>query len=264
MYLIVFIIIIIIGLYIYRNKVVMYSSYLFLFYTDLKTFKYNYNTWKNYRKINELYELYNPNKKYDAKLVIARYSEDISWSDKYKNIRIIYNKNPNSPIENAITLPNVGREGHTYLYYIINNYDNLPKTVIFFQGSHEDHCIYPINYYMENDDKFTALIFKRKESRNWEKNLFVKLMKKWYKYKSPSPVIDSKYSFGEFWDKYIQKPYPKDDILKWTLSAFFAVDRELIRKNSKKYYQNLLNIMEKHNNPMEGFYLEKCWYYIFN
>ena len=35
----------------------------------------------------------------------------------------------------TINLPNIGREAHTYLYHIINNYDNLADINVFLPGS---------------------------------------------------------------------------------------------------------------------------------
>lgn len=76
----------------------------------------------------------------DIEIVIARYNKDISWSDMYKSIRTVYEKSHNDSISNsysdsvvAITLPNVGRESHTYLHHIVTNYDDLADITIFTQ-----------------------------------------------------------------------------------------------------------------------------------
>ena len=70
----------------------------------------------------------------NVELVIARYNEDLSWLNKVKNKKItIYNKGE-SIKEKYIKLDNIGRESHTYLYHIINNYDNLSDITIFSQG----------------------------------------------------------------------------------------------------------------------------------
>ena len=68
-------------------------------------------------------------------VVIARYQEDVSWANGLPNC-IIYNKSDTIPqtVHPIIQLPNVGREGHTYLYYIITNYDHLPNYSVFLQG----------------------------------------------------------------------------------------------------------------------------------
>ena len=50
-----------------------------------------------------------------------------------ENIVTIYNKG-DSHIPNSISLHNVGRESHTYLYHIVNNWDKLADRTVFFQG----------------------------------------------------------------------------------------------------------------------------------
>jgi hypothetical protein len=69
-------------------------------------------------------------------VVVARYNENITWVNKIKNAKItIYNKGTHLPPEyNEIILPNIGRESHTYLTHVINNYDNLADITVFTQG----------------------------------------------------------------------------------------------------------------------------------
>ena len=64
-------------------------------------------------------------KKY--KIVVARCSENISWLRSESNNCIIYNKGNQLNLCNEIMLKNVGRESHTYLHYIISNYENCRK-----------------------------------------------------------------------------------------------------------------------------------------
>jgi hypothetical protein len=80
-------------------------------------------------------------------IVIARYNENIDWL-KSINTNLydifIYNKgNDNISIDNSnckiIKLDNTGRESHTYLYHIINNFDNLPEKIVFTQAHPFDH-----------------------------------------------------------------------------------------------------------------------------
>ena len=73
------------------------------------------------------------------RLVVAKYNEDISWINKIKNHKItVYDKSEN-PLKYTIKLPNVGREGHTFLYHIVENYDNLDDITVFLQGNPFEH-----------------------------------------------------------------------------------------------------------------------------
>jgi Protein of unknown function (DUF3431) len=81
----------------------------------------------------------------DVEIVIARWNEDISWSDMYKSVRTIYDKSieaENLPVSTRgkiVKLPNLGRESYTYLWHIVNNYDKLSKVTAFAQGSVPTH-----------------------------------------------------------------------------------------------------------------------------
>ena len=78
----------------------------------------------------------------DIKVVVSKYKEDVNWVHKSIYPTIIYDKSDN-PIEGSIHRPNIGREAETLLYYIISNYNNLPKTTVFLQG---DPRFNPIRY----------------------------------------------------------------------------------------------------------------------
>jgi c-di-AMP phosphodiesterase-like protein len=82
-------------------------------------------------------------KQNNIEIIVSRYNEDLEWLkdepfNKYPII--IYNKGNNDNFykpnnSKIIKLKNIGRCDHTYLYHIINNYDNLSEHTIFLPGS---------------------------------------------------------------------------------------------------------------------------------
>lgn len=87
-------------------------------------------------------------------IIIARYNEALDWTHKLnKQNIVVYNKGSNIDIE-CICKENVGREGETFLYHIVNNYDNLPDYLILLQGDPFDHMhnINPDNLQNQIDD----------------------------------------------------------------------------------------------------------------
>jgi hypothetical protein len=89
-------------------------------------------------------------------IVVARYNEDVNWTNKFSNV-IIYNKGaPISGEFNQVLMKNVGREAHTYYRYIVDNYNNLEEYTIFLQGYpfiHSENLFYNlfINYINKED-----------------------------------------------------------------------------------------------------------------
>eukprot|EP00899_Mesostigma_viride_P028384 jgi/Mesvir1/8730/Mv02656-RA.1 len=71
--------------------------------------------------------------KSDVELVFSHHKRDLGWSDIFAPIRTVYHKG-DTPVEGFNNeLPNVGRESHTYLSHIINNYDKLAQNTVFLQ-----------------------------------------------------------------------------------------------------------------------------------
>ena len=107
----------------------------------LYTSKNKYTEWKIINIENNVYEItYNGDKfnPQEVCMVVARYNENIEWVLPYNDIAVIYNKGLEIklPFNNIINLENIGREGHTYLYHIIENYNSLTSDkIIFTQGS---------------------------------------------------------------------------------------------------------------------------------
>lgn len=74
-------------------------------------------------------------------LVVARYHEELKWLRRVpKSWRITAYDKSEAPEPNALSLPNVGREAHTYLWHIIQRYDSLAALTVFCQGKPFDHA----------------------------------------------------------------------------------------------------------------------------
>ena len=77
------------------------------------------------------------------KIICSRFNEDIRWILPFIQNTIIINKGNDDlqyiPQNNIIKYLNEGREGGTYLKFIIDNYENLPDYILFIQGNPFDH-----------------------------------------------------------------------------------------------------------------------------
>lgn len=85
----------------------------------------------------------------EVELVVAKYKEDISWTEDpaFDNIKItIYDKSDEITNPQYKYLPNIGNEAHTYLWHMVINYDynivdyrELTPYTAFVQGNPFDH-----------------------------------------------------------------------------------------------------------------------------
>lgn len=195
-------------------------------------------------------------------VVVARYKEDVSWVPRNDKLNIIvYNKGPDD-IKNAIPLQNVGRDAHTYLWHIVNNYHRLADVTIFIPGSgniiHKRGRIDRLFGYILNDKLDNCVIGSKEEL---EYNFYLDM------YHSTS---SENYNGSELTPCYI-RPYGKwhemvignrwADFISYNLISAFS--KETIRQYPIEFYQKLLSFVNKVENSECIHYIERSWASIF-
>jgi hypothetical protein len=170
-------------------------------------------------------------------LVIAVYNEDISWINNIDSVDKIhiYNKGQRNivstdPRVQVTTLPNVGREGHTFTHHIVNNYDRLPEHTIFLQGDpfyHSHLTPETINDVIRNHDYKNT----REPAFNGRDTLDESLVHDW------TGLCKGIYS------KYLQGSAPE---IHFSPGGQWIVPRNCIRHKSIGLYQDLLQELSVH------------------
>ena len=196
-------------------------------------------------------------------IVVARYKEDPSWiQEQYRPYVRLYDKNESAPLEWATArLDNIGRESHTYLTYIVENYDSLPEIVFFTQGS-MDHT------YGKKIEEFLNIPGNCSENYHVTKGPYYTFSPDGHLRDQEhygSDLYPSDLSFYDWFSRYISPDVdPRGDIT-WYMGATFSVKSDRIRTRSKEYYEELLDQFPKdHSNPELGHFFERSWYYMFN
>ena len=235
------------------------------------------------------------NNRCKIQLVVSRYNENLDWLCAINDIDIlIYNKgktdidyiktslnkaNTNCDI---IKLENIGKEGHTYISHIINNYNNLYDYTIFVQGFPFDHLpnIYlKINLYKMNvnnikfeyiSDKILECDFLGRATRVCESGSsnYLPIIDIYnYLFKNKLHIETKKNNPFE-----LQK-YTKGPIFEFSPGAQFIVSKKTIINRPISFYKKILNIFNdpikiydgiKYTkiNPIEGYIIERLWKYI--
>jgi hypothetical protein len=194
-------------------------------------------------------------------IVVSRYNEDISYLFHLIDIIIVYNKGDDNINQNfnSIKLPNIGRESHTYLYHIIQNYNNLATKTLFIQGKINDHKLLPgIEYFKE--DYFIG----RKSKHNIEllkNNIFHK--GKYLKDLKNGNLKSSKYTPYN-WINKIGLDISNLEDFEMIWGANFCIHKDLILKKPKIFYENIIKYLKYDVNPEEGHFFERSWNLIFN
>ena len=222
-----------------------------------------------------------------TEIVVARYNENLDWLKKIKkskDIKItIYNKGKDDINIPFIRLPNIGRESHTYLYHIINNYNNLADQTIFCQGDSIFHSpnfldlinkyrkkfepVQPLSawYWPEDEEPFflynppkpvleaTKNLWidgKAKIHVEYMDNSFITLFPFHYVENNFIKLIDklkSSYNIDNALqfnvERFRLKNVDLDYLIPICFSAIFSINKEAILDNSIDFYNNIMSIL---------------------
>jgi hypothetical protein len=204
--------------------------------------------------------------------VYPKFYENINWIYNYPELNIfLYNKGEDIQLKNnndnikVIKLNNVGRDGHTILYHIINNYDNLADITIFGSGCSNLNNVNKL-------DKIKRTISLVKQTGNSvficrkinSVHLNYIMNFKLNKYKSTninnkihsvndlelSPIRPFKKWFYNIWDEF------KVNWINYRM--IFGVSKDHIIQHPKAYYEYLISFLDKSSNPEAGHYVERA------
>lgn len=184
--------------------------------------------------------------------ILAKYKEQNHfWRDLLsENYEVlIYNK-----FDGENLLPNVGREGHTYLHYIVENYNNLPDEILFSQYDPSDH--FSGNRKIHFSDAMKIFLNKNLINfcgiRACDFDLIVRKRKiDWIEF--------SKEFFGKFEHEKILELVACGA----TLNGVFRVTKDSILKHDISLYKKAVEMLSRGSDPYEGYYFERMWKFIF-
>ena len=205
------------------------------------------------------------------RIVISRYNENIEWIKNLNatNRVLIYNKGNAIKCENnlnIVSLKNVGREAHTWIYHIYHNYEKLDEKTLFLQGRIDDlNCMVfkNLDYYFSRleENEFCASRLGLLTPFHWKDNLNIenddRYKKDWNDFKigrnSEGFRLFAKNLFGKV-PIFIPTSY----------GGCFSVKKEAILFYPKSFYLKLLENLEHHIHPIEAHYLERLWCFMFS
>jgi len=212
-------------------------------------------------------------------IIVSRYNEELKWmlEEPFNEYNyIVYNKGDNEDFEKknvkrVINISNLGREGHSYLYHIVENYNNLNNVLVFFPGSLETGI----------KKEIAIDLLSRIKNNNGNAAIFVGRLLQ-------NGVLDEFKNFNlETWSSTDQNNIVKNKesylcpanirpFGKWFLHNFgnikvhfsnyygiFSIDKSDIIQHRKYRYEKLVKQLEVGSNPEVGHYIERSWAAIF-
>jgi hypothetical protein len=210
-------------------------------------------------------------------IVVARYNEDLNWTNEYPFNQFkytIYNKGPNDnftkpEIYRVVPLPNIGRCDHTYLYHVVTNYNCLAPITIFFPGSiqisHKREIAVKLINHILSLNKAVFLGFTTSNIKDEFKTFY---LDNWAA-SDPNNRINNEDSklqparlrpYGKWYKHFFKNTVVKN----YCFMGIFSINKLDIIKHDISRYIQLLNSVSGHSNPEVGHYIERSWAAIFH
>lgn len=208
-------------------------------------------------------------------MVVARYNEPLNWLRRVPAaIRVlVYDKGDEfekeevaSARERGVTearsLPNIGREAHSYLWHIVQNYETLAPWTVFCQGRPFDHAFdfhhtlrslvesapneveesaesgfRPLGHIIDTDDAQGRKLFV-----HWSKN-------------EDGRLLDA----NSFYRALFETPGPPE--YSFRLGAQFIASAHCIRRRERSFYERALQLSQDFADAAHCF--ERMWPHVF-
>jgi len=173
----------------------------------------------------------------------------------------IYNKSNQKLIDlkdnhKDIEKENIGREGHTYLTYIIENYDNLSDVNVFIQDDFYNH-LFNLDYFKNNFEQNKNNDFYQFPC-SWRGGIgaapYNRTVVDGYLDLSLGKNYEVKH-FSEMFNLNLPKVYSTETC------AHFLVSKKTILKHEKEFYKKILDWLLL--DEINGFTLEHTWKLLF-
>ena len=213
-------------------------------------------------------------------IIISRYNENLNWllEKPFNEFKyIVYNKGNNDNFEKTnvkqiINIPNIGRCDHTYLYHIVENYNNLNNILVFFPGSinipkKKIIAIQLLNR-IKNNNYEKALFICRCEQNGILKLLYNFTLDKWCASDLQNKTLNNESElylsnirpFG----KWFLHNFGNINVKYYNFLSIYSVYKKDIIKHPLFRYKKLVRQLSVSSNPEVGHYIERSWGAIFH
>ncbi|MGD9608709.1 MAG: DUF3431 domain-containing protein [Desulfovibrionaceae bacterium] len=203
----------------------------------------------------------------DAEIVVARYREDVSWTAGLGFPVTVYDK---SGTPGPLSLPNIGRETHTYLSHILRRYDALARHTVFIQAAPFDHMppgTTPADFAARIAQnvrlglRFTGFAaFKLKCDRLGRPHDLADPAKHGHR-----PGFGKDIPLGDVYARLFAGPVPETFLVPAPAGMLF-VARERILFHSREFYRQALDLVASDPDDAAniGHAFERLWQVVFN
>jgi hypothetical protein len=172
----------------------------------------------------------------NKQLVVSHYEQDLNWVYQVSGSvpTVIYDKSGKQ--SNYEVLNNVGREPHSYIHHILQNYNNLAEWTIFSQDNPFEHVDNWTNIVLGDENDWNSLATQKQPGGYFFSNMGLLVSDQ-----TGAPHHNG-LPIAELWKDTFSEECPK--YLEFAPSCHCIVHRNKIRARSEEFYRNVKNILE--------------------
>jgi hypothetical protein len=182
----------------------------------------------------------------DKTIIVNKGADDIRMHHTFVNYRVMF-----------MDTPNVGREGHTFYRFIVDNYDILPDYVILLQGNpfdHSPHVVDHVNQFLRDAEEYRPDFVYLSEE-------MIPVDLDGEGHFSPEPL-----PMRAVMEYIFQHPCDPTTNCRWMFGAGaqFAVSKAQILRRPRELYERVVHLLESSVDPIEGYCVERLHPIILN
>jgi len=193
-------------------------------------------------------------------LVVSHYSSRLEWLNdlEVSTARqiVIYSK---GPIEKrpagSISLPNVGREGHTYLTYICQNYHQLPERIVFtvdtVVGQKGSDRMTKLREAIRSKGTYFPVLSH--EDTQFHSGFSMKY------YSGSTQILANPRPYGKWYRRWVRGTLCHIKKTGVSYNGIFSVTGRDIKRFPLKHYQDLLAQLSIGDQIEAGHFMERSW-----
>ncbi len=200
---------------------------------------------------------------------ISHFNGELDWIKKInKSNYVVYNKS-NKKLDkeiNSIKIKNVGYNIYSYLNFIIENYENLPDTIVFCKDNiFSRHLKIKTFSNLLKRNIFTCLEENNISrpfpiSVDFSDNSFNEINSSWYRFKHPRKFFSNYDIFYNYVFKNTKKPL----FIRFAPGANYIVPKNNILLRTKNFYKNLKKFIDHSQYSCESHFVERSLFLIWN
>ncbi len=198
-------------------------------------------------------------------LMVSNYNADISWILEYTDNYVIYDRSDTDEWiksfdpKKVIKVPNIGWDIYDKFTFIINNYDNLPDSMIMTKGNIFKYITQKEFDEICNNTSFTPIFTKHHTTYMpvcfyGEDGMYNEINNSWYLNDLKTRYFNSYNEFAKHFG------FPITKYLKFAPGSNYIVQKQNILWYPKEFYQRLRDCVSYGPLPGEAQIIERCLY----